>query len=353
MVEEEKLVLTDALLQRLESIIDHFEGKKILIIGDLMVDHYIFGEVSRVSREAPVPIVDLYKESRKLGGAANLINNIITLGGKPYAVGVIGDDQDGEWLLQELRRRNVDISGILIDRKRPTTTKTRIMAGHHQLLRIDRESRENVSSEVMRELTYYVKKTMPEVHCVVLSDYDKGLLTAKTIDYTITTACSHNIPVVADPKPRYFIDYAKAFLIKTNLYDASLATGVSPINETSLINMALNILSHLQPKGILITRGKSGMSLFEDTGNIMHMHPLLNSDFYDVTGVRDTMSASISLAVSSDASLREAAILSNIAAAIKGRKIGTSTVRNDEMTMFLKNKEGLALLSNITTSKME
>jgi D-beta-D-heptose 7-phosphate kinase/D-beta-D-heptose 1-phosphate adenosyltransferase len=353
MVEEEKLVLSDVLLQRLENLIDCFKGKRVLIIGDLMIDHYIFGEVNRVSREAPVPIVDLHKELRKLGGAANLINNIVALGGKPYAIGVIGDDKDGEWLLKELRQRRVDVSGILVDRKRPTTTKTRIMAGHHQLLRVDQESRENVSSEVMRELMFHVKKIVPEVSCVVLSDYDKGLLTAKTVDYTITTACSYDTPVVADPKPRYFIDYAKAFLIKTNLYDASLATGVSPINETSLLNMALNILSHLRPKGILITRGKNGMSLFEDTGNIMHMYPLLDSDFYDVTGVRDTMSASISLAVSSEASLREAAILSNVAAAIKGRKMGTSTVRNDEMIVFLKNKEGLTLLSNITTSKME
>jgi len=321
---------------KLKSLLDDFVGKKVMILGDMMVDKYILGETTRISPEAPVPIVDIKSEKVIPGGAANTANNISSLDGKVISVGVVGDDEDGKWLMKNLKRKGIDVKGIFTDKSRPTTTKTRIISGHQHIVRIDREEKMEIDEKLTHKIIDFVRKEISKVDAIAFSDYDKGLITVKLLDEVINTGKQHEKPIITDPKFRHFFDYKGVTIFKPNLNEASRMTGITVVNETSIRNMGIKILSQLECSAVLITRGENGMSLFEKNGRITDI-PVIprEGEILDVTGAGDTVTATLSLALASGADFINAANLSNIAAGIEVEKMGTATVSRKEIEFWL------------------
>ena len=199
--------------EKLKKIINNFENKKILIVGDIMVDEYIWGKVSRISPEAPVPVVDVASESLLLGGAANVLNNIYALKGKPSICGVIGSDQMGKWIVHELRKRNIDYNGLVVENNRPTTIKTRIIAHSQQVVRYDREKKEPPDHKSLNIITDYVKDKITDIDAIIISDYGKGIITKKLCGYITDLANQHHKIVAVDPKVNHFSFYKNRFIL--------------------------------------------------------------------------------------------------------------------------------------------
>jgi len=321
--------------EKLLSIIGKFKDQSTLIIGDIMLDRYIWGDVSRISPEAPVQVVDVTRENSVPGGAANVSNNCTALGGKTFMVGIVGRDRQRKKLIDELGERKINTDGIFIDDKRPTIQKVRIMGRSQQLLRIDYESKERVSTETQERILNFTKKHINEVSVVIISDYAKGLIT-KTLVEEITTICKNeNKIIIVDPKPENFSDYKNVTLITPNHIEASQIAKVNKYSNKDMEEIGNELLKNLN-SNILITRGDKGMSLFELNGNKKNI-PTIAKEVYDVTGAGDTVVATVALALSSGSTMEEAAILANYAAGIKVGKVGTATVNIEELKKSLAN----------------
>jgi D-beta-D-heptose 7-phosphate kinase/D-beta-D-heptose 1-phosphate adenosyltransferase len=322
--------------------IEQFINVKVLVVGDLMVDHYVFGETTRVSPEAPVPVVDVTSETFKLGGSANVANNILSLGGKVFPTGVVGTDENGSWLINEFASCGSDTSGILTDNTRPTTRKMRILVGHHQLLRIDYESREEVDSSYTDQIVTYIQNHMDDVTCIAISDYDKGLITKNLIEALVEIKQKKGIKIIVDPKLQHFLDYKGVSIIKTNINNASKVLKMKVKKETDIRQMASTLLTHFECDTVIITLGKDGLSLLKKDGDYVHI-PALARAVYDITGAGDTVTATLALATSTNLSIIEAALISNVAAAIKVGKVGTSIVTQDELITRLQSLDSSLL----------
>jgi len=314
------------------NFIKKFPEAGVLVIGDIMVDHYIWGKVKRISPEAPVPVVEVSKESLLLGGAANVVNNILSLGGRVFISGIIGRDDMGRVLIHELRVRGIDTTGIVVEGDRPTTVKTRIIAHNQQVVRFDRENRVDIDSTTMFLILEYVKKTLPEIKAIVISDYCKGVITKHLIGEILKL--NAEIFIAVDPKIGHFDYYNGASLITPNITEASVGSGIEITDERTLIDAGKTLLKKLGCKAVLITRGDEGMSLFEAGGGVTHI-PTFAKEVYDVTGAGDTVIATFTLAHSAGATMKEAAILANHAAGIVVGEIGTATVRAEDLLQNL------------------
>ena len=314
------------------NFIKKFPEAGVLVIGDIMVDHYIWGKVKRISPEAPVPVVEVSKESLLLGGAANVVNNILSLGGRVFISGIIGRDDMGRVLIHELRVRGIDTTGIVVEGDRPTTVKTRIIAHNQQVVRFDRENRVDIDSTTMFLILEYVKKTLPEIKAIVISDYCKGVITKHLIGEILKL--NAEIFIAVDPKIGHFDYYNGASLITPNITEASAGSGIEITDERTLIDAGKTLLKKLGCKAVLITRGDEGMSLFEAGGGVTHI-PTFAKEVYDVTGAGDTVIATFTLAHSAGATMKEAAILANHAAGIVVGEIGTATVRAEDLLQNL------------------
>jgi D-beta-D-heptose 7-phosphate kinase/D-beta-D-heptose 1-phosphate adenosyltransferase len=317
-------------IEELKRIVVRFDSARILTIGDVMLDKFIQGTVSRISPEAPVPVVDLTSETFKPGGAANAINNIKTLGADVIAAGVIGDDVNGRKLIDTLKQSGINTEGFIVIPDRPTTVKTRIMTGQQQIVRIDRERRDSIDYERTHQILDFVNKKIDDVDAILLSDYDKGVITNKLLEGLISLAKKYNKPIIVDPKIEHFMDYKGVTSVISNIKGASAATRISAINETSIRNMGQWILTQLECEYVLITRGKNGMTLFEKNGDVIHI-PTVVREVYDVTGVRDTVTSVVALNLAVGAEMVDAATIANMAAGIVIGKIGTATVTKDEL----------------------
>ena len=329
-------------INRLIKTIERFNSVKILVLGDLMVDHYVFGETTRVSPEAPVPVVDVTSETFKLGGSANVANNILSLGGTVFPTGIVGADKNGSWLINEFTTRGGDISGIITDTSRPTTTKMRILVGHHQLLRVDYESREAVDSAYANQILHYIHNNIDDVDCIVISDYDKGLITENLIEALVNLKQEKGTKIIVDPKIQHFLDYKGVSIIKTNINNARKVLKMKVKDETSIRRIASKLLAEFECDTVIITLGKDGLSLLKEDGQYVHI-PALARAVYDITGAGDTVTAVLALSTSTNASIVESALISNVAAAIKVGKVGTSIVTQDELVSQLHSLD-LALL---------
>jgi D-glycero-beta-D-manno-heptose-7-phosphate kinase len=321
-----------ALLQRerLEGIVSAFRGKNVLVVGDLMVDKYISIIARKLSREAPVPVGDLHGERMSLGGAGNLVSNIIALGGKAEVVGFVGNDEQGKWIVDELDRIGVDTKGIEKS-ERPTTLKTRYVVNGFQYLRIDREIRSDIGSALSDSLLASANSLIPECDMIAIADYDKGTITSYLVDTLVANAKNKGKRIVAQPKVRHYMDLQGVDYIKSNEREASIATGVSVMNESSIKNIATNLSTRLECKGIVLTRGERGITVF-DQNTMTTIPPLLQSnEFARPVGVRDAMTSVITLALASGANLFEAAALSNLAAAKRGESASTIVVRAEDI----------------------
>jgi D-glycero-beta-D-manno-heptose-7-phosphate kinase len=322
------------------SIIDRFPGAKVLVVGDIMVDHFIWGKVRRISPEAPVPVVEVSKDEMLWGGGANVMNNIYAAGGQVFLSGVIGDDGTGQKLLGEITGKNISTSGIIVDPGRHTTLKTRIIAHNQQVVRFDRETRKTVSPECIGKILDYIADLVDDLHAIVISDYNKGVVTVELLDGLREIVASKNVLVCVDPKRNDLSFYRGFDVITPNHHEAGSAIGIEDLNgsetgkEELVRREATRLLNQLHLKAILITRGEAGMSLYESEGMVTHI-PTQARAIYDVTGAGDTVIGIFSLCLAAGATFREAAEIANYAAGIVVGKVGTATVTREELRRAL------------------
>ncbi|MEM4240123.1 MAG: D-glycero-beta-D-manno-heptose-7-phosphate kinase [Candidatus Woesearchaeota archaeon] len=312
-----------------KSIIDRFPEKTILVLGDVMLDKYIWGRVSRISPEAPVQIVEVQSETYAPGGAANAANNIVSLGGKAVLIGMVGDDFHKDILIKELEQRGI-ASQLVLD-NRPTTTKIRVMGQRQQLVRIDYEHKHPIDDETGKKILEVIKETPSDA--IVISDYAKGIITQQLYDEILRLAESLKVPVFVDVKPRQAVNYAGATVIKTNHKEACELAGVEEHNDDGIENVGKMLVEHLK-SNIVITRGERGVSIFSREGKITHA-PTKAKQVFDVTGAGDTFLAALALSFASGASLEDSSIIANHAAGIKVGKIGTASVSAEELRQDL------------------
>lgn len=327
--------------KRLHKIVSGFDGARVLVIGDLILDEFIWGSVTRISPEAPVPVVKVNSQSYLPGGAANVANNIAALGAKVFLAGIVGEDDLGQLLLRELEKRSIDIEGIIEDKYRPTTLKTRIIAHSQQVVRIDKEKDEHISGQLLGHIVNFVKSKIEEVDVVVIEDYGKGVISPSFLKRIKAISRRHNKIVNVDPKQEHFSYYRNMTVITPNRSEAYAATRIKNESEEGLNKCGLTLLNKLKCKAVLITLSEEGMRLFEEGGRITHI-PTTAQEVFDVSGAGDTVIAALSVALASGAKMKEAALLANYAAGIVVGKIGTAVCSRDELRQRI---EGTKLLS--------
>ncbi|MCL4874857.1 D-glycero-beta-D-manno-heptose-7-phosphate kinase [bacterium] len=315
--------------RRAQSIIEKFGRARVLVVGDLIMDHFIWGKVKRISPEAPVPVVEVTSESIMLGGAANVVNNIHSLGGRSLVTGVVGNDSDGKKLVASLKEKGIPADGIVTDRKRPTTIKTRIIAHHQQVVRFDREMRDKIDPEATDKVLKYIKKAVRAADIVVVSDYAKGLVTERLMDETNSFCRDIGRPVAIDPKVEHFDFYRGSTIVTPNNLEASQGSGIEITDDESLHRAGQALFRRLGCQALLVTRGENGMSLFEP-GRETHI-PTVAQEVFDVSGAGDTVIGTLALALAAGANYREAAVLANFAAGVVVGKIGTATLTPAEL----------------------
>ena len=328
--------------------ISKFDGCHLLVVGDLMLDEYLWGDVDRISPEAPVQVVSINNEDFALGGAGNVVNNLAALGAKVSVAGVIGTGRNGQLLLNKFNELGVDTAGIIEEPNRTTTQKTRIIAANQQVLRIDREIKQDISDFTLKKLTRFLEHKIPHVHVILVSDYGKGLITKDLFSQVISSAQQHGKMVFVDPKGLDFSKYSGASLLTPNKKEAALASGVDIVNESSLEIAANKILHNIHLDKLLITCGKEGMVLFEKNSSPYRVRAEARQVF-DVSGAGDTVLAVIGLAVASGLSIKDSVAVANTAAGIVVGKVGTVTVSKQELASALKivmGKVGTASVSN-------
>jgi rfaE bifunctional protein kinase chain/domain len=317
--------------KRLAAYIDRFSTARVLVVGDIVLDHYIWGKVSRISPEAPVPVVNVTQESLLLGGATNVVNNIHALGGDVSVCGVIGRDDAGKQLLKLLHSQGIRTEGLIIDLARPTTIKTRVIAHSQQVVRFDRESKERIERDFHRRIFDYVGKQLSEgLDAIVVSDYCKGVVTSGLVRDIVRLAKKHSVIVAVDPKISHFAMYRGVTILTPNVMEASIGSKIEIDNERALQKAGDLLLKRLKCDAVLITRGEKGMTLFEHTGRVTHI-PTVAREVYDVTGAGDTVISTLTLAMASGASMVDAARISNYAAGIVVGVVGTAVVSPDEL----------------------
>lgn len=320
----------------LRKLIDNLSGHSIMIIGDMVADVYLEGIISRISREAPVLVLEHGGETVVPGGAANAVHNAATLGGDVFAVGVVGEDAPGRELAAILAGKGVNTAGLLIDPARPTITKTRVMAGglatvRQQIVRIDREAKDSLSHAVEARLLEYIKTHIEAMAAVVISDYGSITLTPAVRDMVIAACHRRGIPCIVDSRYN-ILAFAGATVVKQNEAEVAAALGYKTLDAAGALEEAGNLmLAAMRAEAILLTRGPDGMSLFETGGKVTHI-PVSNvSEVFDVTGAGDTAVVTVALALAAGASYVDAARLANFAAGIVVKKPGTATTTTAEL----------------------
>jgi D-glycero-beta-D-manno-heptose-7-phosphate kinase len=315
-----------------------FSRVRVLVIGDLMLDCYIWGQVERISPEAPVPVVRVTRESVHAGGAGNVVANLRALGGSVEACGVVGRDQAGRSLIQELSGIGAGVAGVVISQGIPTTSKTRIIAHSQQVVRLDREQGDGVDDRARARVHTFVQQRLDDYDVVVVSDYGKGVIDAELLTLLAIQRQRQHFIYLIDPKRRNFAHYRGASLVKPNTEEAGLAAGIEIRDETGLLQAGDRLLDLWQAEAILVSRGEEGMSLFKRQGKAQHF-PTMAREVFDVTGAGDTVLAACALALGVGATLEEATILANHAAGIVVGKVGTATISPAELTAALQKRK--------------
>ncbi len=319
---------------KLTAALPRFERARVLVVGDLMLDEYIWGAVSRISPEAPVPVVQVRSESVRLGGAANVAANLRALGAQVSLVGVVGNDIAGERLVHELERVEIKGDTVLVDRGRATTIKTRVVAGSQHVVRFDREAVADLPASGVRALSGRLRNLLPEADALVISDYGKGVITGPLVRALLPLARRHRVPVVVDPKLALFRLYRRVAVITPNHHEAAAAAARPIRNVEELVAVGKTLRARLDADNLLMTRGEQGMSLFERDGSVTHI-PAVAKEVYDVTGAGDTVVATVALGLAARLSARQVAMLANQAAGVVVGKVGTATVSREELAQAI------------------
>lgn len=321
---------------KLEKIVNKFAGKKILIIGDLMLDEYIFGKTTRLSPEAPIPIVEVEKINYVPGGAANTANNVKSLGAQTILTGLVGKDENGKILIKLLKKKDIKVYGILEDIKRPTTLKSRVVSQGQQIVRIDKENRKPITKKVERALLSFIKIIIPKVDIILISDYAKGVITSRLCQQIITLAKTKGKPVLIDPKGKNSSKYKDCFIIVPNLKELEGALKIQVNDLSKLPQAAKMLLAHVNSEAVLVTLGGLGMALLEKSGKYFTV-PATNVGIVDISGAGDTAIATFALSLAAGASLREAMLISTYACSVVIGKMGTATTTPEELIKAIKH----------------
>jgi rfaE bifunctional protein kinase chain/domain len=315
---------------RVRALLRAMHGRPVLVLGDVMLDEFIWGRVARISPEAPVPVVEVTHESLHVGGAGNVARNVRALGGAVTLAGIVGRDSAGEKISAELAACGVEAALVRAADGRPTTVKTRIIAHQQQIVRADRECSDDLPAQLEDEIIACVRAALPRCAALVLSDYQKGVVTPRVMRAVLPAARRRGVPVLVDPKVRHFALYRQVDVITPNQLEAEQASGVRLRNDADLTLAAERILRLLRCKAVLITRGEHGMSLFRRDRRPAHV-PTFAREVFDVTGAGDTVIATLALALAGGVSLEEAAVLANCAAGVVVGKVGTATASPEEV----------------------
>jgi len=313
-----------------------FAGARVLVIGDIILDHFLWGSVSRISPEAPVPVVNVTRENMMLGGAANVLHNLYALGAEASLCGVIGNDPMGDQLLGLLAEVSSSSAGVVKVDDRPTIKKTRVIAHNQQVVRVDREVNQPVPAEAVERILAHIDAHIDEFDAVIISDYAKGLITESFMKSLRDCLAKHRpVPLIVDPKPGRSACYHGVTLITPNNHEAEQMSGVAIRDEASLLRAAESLLEELSCESMLITRGESGMALLE-RGKPLLTIPTVAKEVFDVTGAGDTVIATLSVGLAVGLPFGTAATIANVAAGIVVGKVGTATVTVAEIQGAIK-----------------
>ncbi|MDP3921588.1 MAG: D-glycero-beta-D-manno-heptose-7-phosphate kinase [Candidatus Omnitrophota bacterium] len=327
--------------RQLKELIDLFRDARVLVIGDFILDQFVWGSVRRISPEAPVPVVKVERDSFMPGGSLNVANNIRTLGGTVYPCGVVGRDLEGRMLVKAMRREGIETGGVIYDSDRRTSLKTRIIAHSQQVVRYDRENTDDISKQACREILEFVKRKIDVVDVIVIEDYGKGVVQPLLLKEVTALAKRFCKPVLVDPKEKHFSYYTGVTAITPNRLEAYgvFENGNAKRRESSIEQVGRSLVRKLKCQALLITLGEDGMALFEKNGQITKI-PTAAREIFDVSGAGDTVMAAFSLCLAAGASMQEAARVANVAAGIVVGKLGTATVSPSELRAALKNESG-------------
>ncbi len=321
------------------TVVEKFRDVHLLVVGDLMLDRFVWGEVERLSPEAPVPVLRVVSENSTLGGAANVIHNVCSLGGRVTACGIVGKDDAGRRVINALRNVGASTAGVIPDRQFQTIQKSRIIATphHQQIVRLDRESRQSIGHGTLKRLRDFVSANEGRFDGIVISDYGKGVIHGELLESVAAAVGRRKILCVVDPKKENYDNYRSPTLITPNKNEASEASGTAIRDEASLLAAGKILLRKWRAEAVLITRGGEGMSLFRPRAPVTHF-PTQPRDVFDVTGAGDTVVAVCALALASGAGYDDAAVLANIAAGFVGDEVGTVAVRAVMIKRAIKDK---------------
>jgi D-beta-D-heptose 7-phosphate kinase/D-beta-D-heptose 1-phosphate adenosyltransferase len=322
--------------EALEAVLERFSGRRVAILGDCMLDRYVWGRVDRISPEAPVPVVEIERESFTLGGACNVAANLRALGAEPVLFGVVGDDADAGALRAALDRAGISSKRVITDPTRPTTVKTRIVANSQQVVRADRESRADLAGLALDRLVEGIEAALPDCQGLVVSDYGKGVIHPRTLEHALPLARRSGMAVSVDPKESHIDAYREVSILTPNQHEAGWVQGRRVVDEESLMEVGWGLQRRLDAGAVLVTLGAGGMSLFERGGRYTHL-PTVAREVYDVTGAGDTVVSVVALALAAGAEFVSACALANHAAGIVIREVGTAACTLPQLRDSLRN----------------
>jgi D-beta-D-heptose 7-phosphate kinase/D-beta-D-heptose 1-phosphate adenosyltransferase len=318
------------LIKNLPQLLDKMSGSKVVVIGDLILDRFLYGTVDRISPEAPVPVVDVREERNLLGGAANVVRNIRALGGNTCPVGVVGFDVAADEIELMLKGSGIEPVGLVVDRLRPTAVKTRVIAQHQQVVRFDREEKKPLTPEVSRKVRESALSALSGASAIIVSDYGKGVVHAELMAEVVALAKRMSIPVCVDPKPVNISLYRGASVITPNSKETEAMSGMGTATDEEATAAGKALMEKLGTESILVTRGERGMTLVQRDAKPTHI-PTMAKDVFDVTGAGDTAISVFTLAWAAGADIADAAYLANLASGIVVGKLGTAVVTPEEL----------------------
>jgi D-beta-D-heptose 7-phosphate kinase/D-beta-D-heptose 1-phosphate adenosyltransferase len=324
-------------MNRWEPLLERFPQARILVVGDLILDQYIWGEVNRISPEAPIPIVEVIRESFTLGGASNVAHNVRALGAQAEVCGIVGQDGYGKMILDTLREKQIPVHAVVRDPTRPTTLKTRIVAHKQQVVRVDREDARRPDASLVEEIGKRIEERLPHVDAVILEDYGKGVLQDEMLRKVVPLARAAGKLVTVDPKKEHYDCYHGVTAITPNRSEAEAATGIRISDTRSLHEAGERLLNRLECEAVLITMGDQGMCLFQRREPPFGISALAR-EVYDVSGAGDTVIAVLTTALVAGAAPRQAAVISNVAGGLVVEKLGTATVNREELKRRFREK---------------
>jgi rfaE bifunctional protein kinase chain/domain len=320
-------------MEKLEQIFENFKSKKIMVIGDVMIDSYMWGKVDRISPEAPVPVVSVIKKENRLGGAANVGLNIKAMGAVPLLCGIIGDDVQGKLFRNLLHKRNMTDKGLMPVNERPTTVKTRVIASSQHLLRVDEEISDAIKNDVAREFANFVVDllTKEKPHAIIFEDYDKGTITPEVIHLVVDKANEFNIPVLVDPKKRNFFDYKRVTLFKPNFKELTegMKISISKNDSEAIANAAERLCDQLKAKYVMVTLSEAGVLL--TNGEDEFTMPAQKREIADVSGAGDTVISVLACCMAANVSAEKSTVIANIAGGLVCEKVGVVPVDKEQL----------------------